>query len=361
MSWCLQQPPHLANWLAELGAGRRGLQFGRQPSAALGVTHPAPHLPHPGLSPHGLGLKTAHLPFHKATLPRLVMSPVTPNSQNAQGKHRLTMTIRGLAEQLGVASGGDRPLQRSARAAFPVGPRGGTDPGALPEGQAAASALPRSSPCAGRAGRARGGAGGGALRGRGRADAEPVRGTLAMDAARDYAGALLRRVRREPGSGPRQRPTSPRAPHPPGPLVPSAPRVSLHLVHPASRSVPRPRATHTPVPGHSASHLRPVSPHALSVLHPRGSGTSVSPSSRLRPGSPGTPCAPRPGAARGRVPAYAPSVASVRTPSGSRGGQSPRPPRGSFRSSSWPQGPGVALPRCAGIRGTGDSGEGGSG
>lgn len=91
---------------------------------ALGVTPPAPHLlPHPGLSPHGLGLKTTRLPFHSQSHAILAGDVANfSNSQNRQGKPRLTTTIRRPAEQLEVESPGCRPLQRSARAVSPGGP-----------------------------------------------------------------------------------------------------------------------------------------------------------------------------------------------------------------------------------------------
>lgn len=160
------------------------------------------------------------------------------------------MTIGGPAEQLGVPSSSSVCESR-----FPLGARSGTAPTsshkAKPRPSAAESPLPRYSPCAGRAGQ---GPGRGWPRGFKRARAvrsQRVRGTLAMETARDYAGALIRRVRRQPGSGPRLRPTPParrlaslsserRTPR--GPLSP------LRLASPCTSGTPQPGASRAPAP-----------------------------------------------------------------------------------------------------------------
>lgn len=161
------------------------------------------------------------------------------------------------------------------------------------------------------------------------AAAEPVRGTLAMEAARDYAGALIRRVPRQPGSG--------GAPSPPPPR--SLPR-------PAPRSAPRPRATHSPAARALRTPLRPPPPSALSGLRPRVPGFSVSPS---------FPCVSRPPRARDPAAPLAPrnpsqptraAAAPVPTPSGSAGRQRRSRPR-LLPLVPRPQVPGAALPRRA--------------
>lgn len=126
----------------------------------------------------------------------------------------------------------------------------------------------------------------------------------------------------------------------------------------------RPRLRATPRDGDRPGLRR--SPHqASSTL----AGLRAMPAPPRAPGpprsaSPGAPHLPelriplRPAPGFQRTHAAASLVPTQRT---SAGGQSPNPPRVSSLSSSWPQGSGVALGRCVGVQGTGDSGECGSG
>lgn len=165
-----------------------------------------------------------------------------------------------------------------------------------------------------------------------------------METARDYAGALIRRVRRQPGSGPRLSPP-PGAPHP-SPLSaapPGAPRppfASRLLASQAPRNPERPAPPrHTypcacalcvpPAPAVPPRPERSASPCAWHLREPL-----VSPA----PEVPRHPLHPATRSPRGRVPAHAPSLTSGAHAFWQRGRQSPSKPRGSFPSSSWPLG-----------------------